>query len=403
MHLCVAGLLMGATIGLKLTMASYGVAAVVSLALIGNGWRKRLRSTAWFGVASLAGFAIVEADWAISLSREFGSPFFPLYNSWFRSPYAHSFNWVLTSQKPANWNEFVFYPFYFIQPQMKALEVVFQDVRLALVFFLAVLVVLAKFCSWWRQRGASKIMVEEPPHEPKNILPLTPFVLVFCLVGYLVWHVQFHILRYLCPVMMLAPLLIVILLALLLNGQRRILCISAIAAFTMVGGAEVESYGRLLWRPRFFDTTVPTIEKPRHAVLLTTWELGPLGAKPQPLGYVLPAFPAELRCIRLDSTLMDPSLKMHREVREILKHHTGPIYLLIHLEGLNAAVKRLSAFGLAVNKKDYEPIPDFVWHLGLWRVNRIGDKSTAVPRSETSVSIVGSIRPSRLPPPIDHD
>jgi len=225
-RLLTAGLLTGAAIGLKLTFAIYAVAAVAALLVIGKNMRQRLLSVVWFGAGSLAGSALTLGYWAWTLNREFGNPVFPFYNAIFQSPYALPMNWEFALQLPATRMQLVFYPFYFIQNQALALEVPFQDLRLALVGALAALVVIAK--GWRRLRGQVPAVNTGPNRAAACLL-------VFSGVAYIVWQGKFHILRYLCPVNLLAPVLIVFLLAGLLGWQRRLFLAATAACFLIVG------------------------------------------------------------------------------------------------------------------------------------------------------------------------
>ena len=89
--LLVAGALMGAAAGGKLTAATFAVALCVALLvrfpLDRSTWRERIRQASWFGIGVLCGLAVTFGPWAIALWRHFENPVFPYFNQWFQSPW----------------------------------------------------------------------------------------------------------------------------------------------------------------------------------------------------------------------------------------------------------------------------------------------------------------------------
>lgn len=81
-----AGMLLGAAAGLKLSNAVFALAGAIALACLGGEWKRRARAVFAFGAASGAALAIVAVPWALKLWHEFGNPFFPLLNHVFGSP-----------------------------------------------------------------------------------------------------------------------------------------------------------------------------------------------------------------------------------------------------------------------------------------------------------------------------
>ena len=77
-----AGLLIGAAVGLKLTNVVYalGAAAAVLAAT------RPLRATLCLGVGGAMGALATGGAWGLMLWRELGNPIFPLFNAVFRSP-----------------------------------------------------------------------------------------------------------------------------------------------------------------------------------------------------------------------------------------------------------------------------------------------------------------------------
>jgi hypothetical protein len=84
-----AGLLFGAAAALKYSNAIFALAALpLALAIPGG----RARASLAFAAGGLAAVGLLAGPWMLLMAREFGNPFFPLMNGWFRSPDAPAFN-----------------------------------------------------------------------------------------------------------------------------------------------------------------------------------------------------------------------------------------------------------------------------------------------------------------------
>ena len=82
-----AGVSIGLATGFKLTTATYAVALVAALLATPIGWRRRLGLATAFGAGAFAGFLVSNGFWMASLYANYGSPFFPVYNEIFKSPF----------------------------------------------------------------------------------------------------------------------------------------------------------------------------------------------------------------------------------------------------------------------------------------------------------------------------
>lgn len=366
------GVLIGLAVGLKLTLATYGVAAVVGLIVGVASWRQRRDAVVWFGIGSAAGFLVADGPWAATLCARFGNPVFPFFNNWFRSPYWTPENWSVTGQTAANWIEVLCYPFYFLPAhgRKRALEVPFHDARLAIVYVLAVAAVAAWVIRRWRATASA------PQEATASSVRVAPFLLAFTLAGFVIWQYKFQIVRYLCPINMLAPLVAVLLLAGLIGHGRRLLAAAMLACFAVIAWMDVGSYGRIPWAAPFMEAKVPAIEDGDKALLLLSFEVAPKVVRP--FGFVTTRFPRGMRFVRLDMDLLHKTLPMHRELKEILARHTGPIYLLTHRNtiepaqpaALELATERLQPFGLWRPSDDCQRVSAPGFDLGVWRIER---------------------------------
>lgn len=82
-----AGLLLGAASALKLTNSLHAVSACFLLLFLPTDWPRKTRLSFGFVAALAVGFAVAAAPWAMRLERQFGNPFFPLFNNVFHSPH----------------------------------------------------------------------------------------------------------------------------------------------------------------------------------------------------------------------------------------------------------------------------------------------------------------------------
>ena len=83
-----AGALFGAAAALKYSNAVFGLAALVLFV------RRPARMALCYAAGGLAAVVLLAGPWWLALAREFANPVFPLFNGWFRSPYAPPVNLV---------------------------------------------------------------------------------------------------------------------------------------------------------------------------------------------------------------------------------------------------------------------------------------------------------------------
>src|SRR5262249_54129786 len=139
--LLAAGLAAGFGVGLKLTLATFGVAAMVSLALVGRNWKQRALLPVLYGFGAFVGFAASYGHWAVRLYSRTGNPVFPFMNSLFKSPYWFASNPPIAEwcQLPGWWVK-IFLPFWMANKRGIAMEVPYRDSRLEVVFVLLAVV-----------------------------------------------------------------------------------------------------------------------------------------------------------------------------------------------------------------------------------------------------------------------
>ncbi len=200
-----AGLCFGLASALKLSSAPFAVAAFLSLMIL---WflrpDVRWRSLLVFGSAMAAGFIFGYGYWGFQLWREFGNPFFPLFNSFFQEPIVQTglpasgvqlhpqsfligiWDWFFSSTNrhqrfmPRDVWDWLLRPLYMVDPVANVYtEVRAPDARFVALFGLAPFAV-------WKLRAQVKTS------------GLVVLLLIF-LVGWIVWMATSGNGRYLMP------------------------------------------------------------------------------------------------------------------------------------------------------------------------------------------------------------
>jgi hypothetical protein len=130
-----AGLLLGAAVGLKLTNVVYafGAGAAVLFA------RQPLRSTISLALGGAIGGVATGGAWSLMLWHETGNPVFPLFNGVFQSKELWPVNILDTQFLPRNIWDALAYPVYWMLGDNRSSEYPFRDARFAVAIALFLL------------------------------------------------------------------------------------------------------------------------------------------------------------------------------------------------------------------------------------------------------------------------
>ncbi|MBS1186362.1 MAG: hypothetical protein H6R04_380 [Burkholderiaceae bacterium] len=192
----VAGILLGAATGMKLTNAPFALAACVFGFLPGLHLQRRVKFFAVLGASGLIGGLLTAGHWCWILYREFGNPFFPLLNKVFRSPDFIAANHQHARFLPESLTDVMTLPFRMVDPVAWVYaEIIAPDMRFA-VFFAAcaslVLVAVLKHVSVVHEWLGAKALSGSQ----------TVFV-AYIAVGWLLWALVSSNGRYLIPLLLL--------------------------------------------------------------------------------------------------------------------------------------------------------------------------------------------------------
>jgi hypothetical protein len=144
-RIAIAGVMFGLAVGLKLTNALFAVSGLLMMAalLYQSSWRIALIQSTYFIVWCGVGF-LLTAWWNWHLWFEWGSPVFPLYNSFFKSEFYDFVNF-----RDLRWNFYSIHDFltFIVESAVgtsKTSEITFADARYLLV---AILVPISILCN----------------------------------------------------------------------------------------------------------------------------------------------------------------------------------------------------------------------------------------------------------------
>jgi hypothetical protein len=195
--LVIAGLLVGASVGLKLTNITFLIGAGTSLLVA----ESPLGAMGSFAVGSVTGALATGGAWAWALWEQFGNPVFPFFNTTFRSPEVPLEPIIDVRFMPHGLLDAAAYPFYWLVGDHRSSEWAFRDPRFAVLIVLFAMTVgasLLRNAQVFRQRDKQ--------------------FLLFFVVTYGMWLLTFSIHRYAIALELMAAPLIVLLLSRLIEA-----------------------------------------------------------------------------------------------------------------------------------------------------------------------------------------
>jgi hypothetical protein len=333
-----AGFLAGASPGLKLTALPYVVGLTLAvLSLPGSISRRMMRATA-FGLGVLLGIAVFGGPWFWTMWRFSGNPVFPYFNDIFASPLVPPGSYRDETFLPKDGVTRLFFPLIFSANSLTVAEWEFRDVHILIAYVLTPVAAVAA-------------LFKKPPGRALVDPLMARLILVGAAGSYVVWLYLFGIYRYLIPLEMLSPVIIVAAAGLLplRSGSRIVIMI------LLLGGAQLMAWKgdepRSGWNGPYVDVKVPPIADPAHAIVLMT--------ETAPMAYVIPAFPPEIPFLRIQGWMIGSKdresvlgAEMHRRVEE----HQGPIYGLYWPVEHEATVGAFADYGLALDDSGCRPV-----------------------------------------------
>lgn len=319
-----AGLLAGLAAGLKQPSVVYAVGLCIACLAVPGMFQRRFVLAFVFGLGVLAGIAVAGGFWMAEMWERYANPLFPYFNHLFQSPFAEISDYRDYKFRPGSLVEFIFFPVIFSLYSHAVAEIPFRELRFLILF--ALLAVAAT--SWFARRlsiafGATGVKAQAD--EPSAITERAGagIVLTATVVAYAVWLHMFDIYRYLIPLELLAPLCIVLVLdriPLRPGGKWFGALASVILILVML---QPGNWGRVAWGEEYVGTRVPPLADPAHTMVLMTGSA--------PTSFVIPAFPPQVRFLRIQSyftTPLPPYRGFTPLMRRLVAEHRGPLYVL---------------------------------------------------------------------------
>jgi hypothetical protein len=266
-----AGLLIGAAVGLKLTNAVYAIGAAAAVLAAS---RPHL-ATLCLGIGGAVGALATGGAWSLMLWRELGNPIFPLFNAVFHSPELVPSNIMDWQFLPRGLLDALAYPFYWLVGDNRSSEYPFRDARFAVA---AVLIVL----------GIGRGLVTRTDIFTRRD---TQFLLFFG-VSYAAWLAVFSIQRYAVALELLCAPLIVLLMARVMAGapgaiprrSPRLNAALLVIAVAIALWSQPGDWFRRPWSNPYQPAISKSLEQPANYLLLD-----------KPLAYIAPLLPAQSR------------------------------------------------------------------------------------------------------------
>ena len=318
-----AGVLGGASVGLKLPMAVYQVGLLAAAGVL--WWRSGslVKRLGLLALGTLLGYLPTGGIWAIELQRRFGNPVFPYSNNLFRSEYQH-----LQSDIGARLTYGLVRPAVDIalgRPGRLA-EIAVRDVR----FLLLLAAGLAGAAAWAVARARGTRGESWSGRETA--------VVAWWLTAYVVWALLFVTYRYAALLEFTAPLVLFLLLRRLAPARRSLTAVVAAAALILVT-TRSGSWGRRPWQTPWLRLSVPALgQKPDSLILMVG----------QPSSFAIPSFRTDARFVHLTAVeRFRAPAKWNPLVEEAVRGHRGPLLLLSNFEFSRAECEsRAAALGL---------------------------------------------------------
>jgi len=281
----IAGLLTGIAVGLKLPTAPFGLAILAAVAAAPSLHGRRIALLFWCGAAAFAGLMLASGWWFFVLWRETGNPLFPYFNDLIGSSLILDSSYRDTRFLPKGVMEALTFPFRFAARWQVSSDWAVNDWR---VVFAYVAVPVAALVAGVGGASSAPIVQQRAAR----------ILFAFAAAAYVSWLAVFAIYRYITPLEMLGPLLIVAALGLLPlpGGVRRLgvaaALIAVVAMTTLYGG------NRAGFADKMVVVDVPAIARPEATLALMTGV--------EPMAFVIPEFPARIAFLRVDGYLVGP-------------------------------------------------------------------------------------------------
>jgi len=335
-----AGILAGSTLGLKLPFAVYCVGLCAAFFGLAAPFGRRFALAFIFGLGVLAGTALTGGFWLLEMWQRFQNPLFPYFNEFFKSPWGAIGSYRDVRFIPKNLAMWLLFPFWFNVDPTQVGEVGFRDLRFPLLYLLLLALPVVAI----RRRGrrnsgpdAAVAGVDAPA--------MTRFFVIFMVVSFFLWMKMFAVYRYVIVCELLVPTTIFLVLGALLRNPRRQVRAAVVCMVFLLVTLDPGHWGRRPWTSDYFDVHLPALAAQPDAIVLVTGH--------DPIAYMIPFFPPQVRFLRIQGFVTGPSPTLNETDRQMMKalaDHTGPVLILFRVYEEWHALNALEFYGLELDR-----------------------------------------------------
>jgi len=332
----VAGLLAGAAFGLKQPFAVYCVGLCLAFFGLNAPFLRRLVLAFIFGLGVLAGTTLTSGFWLLEMWQRFQNPLFPYFNEYFQSPWGAIGSYRDERYIPRHLPMWLLFPFWFNFDPHQVSEIAFRDLRFPLLY---ILLLALPVCAVIRRRGKNEAS-EAPPGDP-DARAMTRLFVIFMLVSFVLWMKLFAVYRYAVVCEFLAPLTIFLVLGSILRNPQRQLRAALAAMIILLVTTAPGHWGRRPWTSDYFDANLPALAAQRNSIVLVTGH--------DPIAYLIPSFPPQVRFLRIQGYMTGPSPVLNltdRLMMQAVAEHKGPLLILFRVYEEWHARNALEFYGL---------------------------------------------------------
>ena len=324
-----AGLLIGAAVGLKLTNAVYALGAAAAV-LVAS---RPLLATLCLGVGGAVGTLATGGAWGLMLWREFGNPIFPLFNAVFQSRELTPMNIMDWQFLPRGMLDALAYPFYWLVGDNRSSEYPFRDARFAVATVLIVL-------------GIGRGLITRTEIFTRRDVQF----LAFFVVSYAAWLTLFSIQRYAVVLELLCAPLIVLLIARCMaatpgapSGRTSAVPASSVMiaiALCVALWTQPGDWFRRPWSNPYNPSISKSLEQPAIYFLLD-----------KPLAYIAMLLPPQSQFYQIADIALPimPDGRFDRRIRTALKNPLPGGAWELHTRGKPVREPLLERYGLRID------------------------------------------------------
>jgi hypothetical protein len=325
----IAGLLVGSAVGLKLPEAPFALGFAAALAVLPGDWKHRSTNLVAGGLGGVAGVALFAGFWFVKMAHLTGNPLFPYFNQYFHSPLALTASYRDMRFIPTNLKVQLLFPLLFSIDWRVADDLPFHDVRVGLLYVLVIAALpLALFA--------------RKPRETLVAPDAAAALLAFAVVSYVAWLKVFGIYRYILLLEIMAPLLIIVCVALWPASVRTRLTAAGGLLVGVLCLTHADLPDRAPVGDPYVQVTIPPIAHPDRTMILMTGE--------SPLGFLTPALPPQIPVIRIDGWMMAPKDGSHltAETMARVARFRGDLYVIFNTFEAPRNKDALKVYGLDI-------------------------------------------------------